>query len=75
MKGLIIKGIGGFYYVMTQEGEVVEAKGRGIFKKDKITLLVGDEVEIQMTDRDGARVSSTAYFPGKTNLPGRPYPM
>ena len=55
MKGLIIKGIGGFYYVMTQEGEVVEAKGRGIFKKDKITLLVGDEVEIQMTDRDGAK--------------------
>ena len=55
MKGLIIKGIGGFYYVMTQEGEVVEAKGRGIFKKDKITLLVGDEVEIQMTDRDNAK--------------------
>ena len=75
MKGLIIKGIGGFYYVMTQEGEVVEAKGRGIFKKDKITLLVGDEVEIQMTDRDNAKGVINGVFPGKTNLPGRPYPM
>ena len=68
MKGLIIKGIGGFYYVMTQEGEVVEAKGRGIFKKDKITLLVGDEVEIQMTDRDGAKGVINSIFPRKNQF-------
>lgn len=68
MKGLIIKGIGGFYYVMTQEGEVVGAKGRGIFKKDKITLLVGDEVEIQMTDRDGAKGVINSIFPRKNQF-------
>ena len=68
MKGLIIKGRGGFYYVMTQEGEVVEAKGRGIFKKDKITLLVGDEVEIQMTDRDGAKGVINSIFPRKNQF-------
>lgn len=68
MKGLIIKGIGGFYYVMTQEGEVVEAKGRGIFKKDKITLLVGDEVEIQMTDRDNAKGVINSIFPRKNQF-------
>lgn len=68
MKGLIIKGIGGFYYVMTQEGEIVEAKGRGIFKKDKITLLVGDEVEIQMTDRDGAKGVINSIFPRKNQF-------
>ncbi len=51
MKGLIIKGIGGFYYVKTDEG-IIEAKGRGIFKKDGITLCVGDEVEAEIIDRD-----------------------
>ena len=41
MKGLIIKGIGGFYYVKTAIG-LLQAKGRGIFKKEGITLAVGD---------------------------------
>ena len=45
MTGLITKGIGGFYYVLT-EGRIIEAKGRGIFKKDGITLAVGDLVEL-----------------------------
>ncbi len=53
---------------MTQEGEVVEAKGRGIFKKDKITLLVGDEVEIQMTDRDNAKGVINSIFPRKNQF-------
>ena len=32
MKGYIVKGIGGFYYVKTKEG-VIECKPRGIFRK------------------------------------------
>lgn len=47
MKGLIMKGIGGFYYVKTAEG-VFQAKGRGIFKKEGITLAVGDIVDIEV---------------------------
>ncbi|MBQ8562517.1 MAG: ribosome small subunit-dependent GTPase A [Firmicutes bacterium] len=49
MTGLITKGIGGFYYVLTEEG-IIEAKGRGIFKKDGITLAVGDIVELERTE-------------------------
>lgn len=49
MTGLITKGIGGFYYVLTDEG-MIEAKGRGIFKKDGITLAVGDMVELEKTE-------------------------
>ena len=49
MKGLIQKGIGGFYYVQTEAG-LIEAKGRGIFKKDGITLAVGDFVDIDLID-------------------------
>jgi len=57
MRGLIIKGIGGFYYVKTAEG-VFQAKGRGIFKKDGITLTVGDVVDIEVLD-DGDAVINT----------------
>ena len=49
MRGLIRKGIGGFYYVQTEAG-LIEAKGRGIFKKDGTTLAVGDRVEIDIID-------------------------
>lgn len=42
-EGKIIKGIGGFYYVETADA-VFECKARGIFRKEKITPLVGDNV-------------------------------
>ena len=53
MEGLIIKGIGGFYYVKTADG-VYQTRGRGIFKKDGVTLMVGDNVDMEvLPDGDG----------------------
>lgn len=53
MRGLITKGIGGFYYVRTEQG-VIQTRGRGIFRKDGISPMVGDEVEIEiLEDGDG----------------------
>jgi ribosome biogenesis GTPase len=53
MRGLIIKGIGGFYYVKTESG-IIQTRGRGIFKKDGTTLMVGDNVEFEvLEDGDG----------------------
>ena len=49
MNGLIVKGIGGFYYIKTEIG-LIEAKGRGIFRKQGITLCVGDRVEVSLLD-------------------------
>ena len=46
MTGYITKGIGGFYYVKTSEG-IVECKPRGIFRKQKITPVAGDEVTLE----------------------------
>lgn len=43
--GRIIKGIGGFYYVDTADG-VFECRARGVFRKEKITPLVGDHVRV-----------------------------
>ena len=31
MKGKIIRGIGGFYYVQAEDGEVYECRAKGIF--------------------------------------------
>ncbi|WP_335870673.1 ribosome small subunit-dependent GTPase A [Bacillus sp. 2205SS5-2] len=45
-KGKIIKALSGFYYV--QDGDrVVQCRGRGVFRKNKITPLVGDYVVFQ----------------------------
>ena len=49
MRGKIIKGIAGFYYVYTELG-LAECKAKGIFRKDNLKPLVGDDVEIQITN-------------------------
>ena len=49
LKGIITKGIGGFYYVEVANA-TYECKARGIFRKNKITPLVGDSVEISVND-------------------------
>ncbi len=49
IKGKIIKGIGGFYYVEADD-TIYECKARGNFRKQKITPLVGDNVEISVNE-------------------------
>ena len=44
-EGIILKGVGGFYYVKTSNG-IYECKARGIFRKKEITPLPGDKVII-----------------------------
>lgn len=50
MYGKIIKGIAGFYYVNVENCGVIECKAKGIFRKEKIKPLVGDNVEIDIID-------------------------
>ena len=45
-EGKIVKALSGFYYVFS-EGKIIQCSGRGIFRKNKITPLVGDEVVFQ----------------------------
>jgi ribosome biogenesis GTPase len=42
-EGIIVKGIGGFYYIK-QGNKIFECKARGKFRNKKITPLVGDYV-------------------------------
>ncbi len=48
MQGKIVKGIAGFYYVHVVESGVYECKAKGIFRKEKVKPLVGDNVEIEV---------------------------
>ena len=54
LQGKIIKGIGGFYYVDTENG-IYECRARGIFRKDKITPLVGDRVKMSIVDEESKK--------------------
>ena len=52
MKGKIIKGIGGFYYIKTDE-EIIECKARGKFRHKSLKPMVGDNVEILIENGKG----------------------
>lgn len=49
LDGIIIKGIGGFYYVEAA-GEIYECKARGVFRKSGIKPLAGDRVSISINE-------------------------
>lgn len=64
-KGKIIKGIGGFYYVDADDS-IYECKARGNFRKQGITPLVGDDVEI--TINENAENTIDAILPRKNEM-------
>lgn len=47
--GIIVKGVGGFYYVDTTNG-IYECRARGAFRNKNITPLVGDMVQIDVDE-------------------------
>ncbi|ADL34720.1 ribosome small subunit-dependent GTPase A RsgA [Butyrivibrio proteoclasticus B316] len=68
MKGRILKGIAGFYYVETYEEKVYECKAKGIFRKTNLKPLVGDDVEIDIIDEEKKLGNITEIFPRKNQL-------
>jgi ribosome biogenesis GTPase len=67
IKGVILKGIGGFYYVDTEEG-IFECRARGIFRKEGIVPTVGDYVEITVLDALDKKGSLDTIYDRKTEL-------
>ena len=73
MQGKIIKGIAGFYYVYAKkdgasEGVVYECKAKGIFRKDNIKPLVGDDVELDVIDEEKSIGNIVKILPRKNAL-------
>ncbi len=71
MRGRIVKGIAGFYYVETMDECVYECKAKGIFRKSGIKPIVGDYVEIEVIDREKALGNISDVLP-RTNSLYRP---
>jgi ribosome biogenesis GTPase len=69
LKGKIIKGIAGFYYVHSPETNLIyECKAKGIFRNQKIKPLVGDDVEIDTEDQPLGNGTITRILPRKNEL-------
>lgn len=68
MQGKIIKGIAGFYYVDVPSEGVYECKAKGIFRKENTKPLVGDDVEIEITDAKDYEGNIVKLLPRKSVL-------
>ena len=68
MKGKIIKGIAGFYYVHDGVGAVYECKAKGVFRSRNIKPLVGDDVEITVLDEKERKGNIETILPRRNRL-------
>ncbi len=68
MKGKIIKGISGFYYVHAAEAGIYQCRAKGIFRNRNVKPLVGDDVEFDITDEADKEGSIVAIEPRKNEL-------
>ena len=68
MKGKIIKGIAGFYYVHVNGKGIYECKAKGIFRNRKIKPLVGDDVFLDSLDENDMKGNITEILPRRNAL-------
>ena len=68
MRGKIIKGIAGFYYVYVEGRGTYECKAKGIFRKDHKKPLVGDDVEADVLDEEAMLGNIREILPRKSAL-------
>lgn len=66
-QGIIIKGIGGFYYVEA-DGLIYECKARGVFRKEKVTPMCGDNVIISINEEEKAENTIDRILPRRSFL-------
>ena len=67
MQGLIVENISNLYKIKVQN-KTYEANARGKFKKEEITPVVGDEVEIQILDEENKKAVIEKIEPRTTYI-------
>ncbi len=68
MQGKIIKGIAGFYYVHVEGQGIYECKAKGIFRKEHVKPLVGDNVDMDVLDERDRLGNIRRILPRKSAL-------
>ncbi len=64
--GLLLKGVGSFYEVLTEYGGIMTSKARGAFRREGIVPTVGDRVLIERREQGYAQL--TEILPRKNCL-------
>ena len=68
MQGKIIRGIGGFYYVQTDNLGVLECKAKGVFRNLKVKPLVGDDVRVDVLSEEKGLGNIRQILPRRNQL-------
>lgn len=73
MQGKIVKGIAGFYYVYAKKetedyGHIYECKAKGIFRKENIKPLVGDNIILDVLNEDSRTGNIEQILPRSSEL-------
>lgn len=68
MKGRIVKGIAGFYYVYIEEMGLYECKAKGVFRKEHLKPLVGDYAEVDVLSEEPKCGNITEIYPRRNSL-------
>ncbi len=69
LTGKIIRSLGGFYNVYASDDKIYPCKPRGIFRKNKVTPLVGDTVKISHIEDETASID---FIEDRKNVLVRP---
>ncbi len=67
-QGKIVKGIAGFYYVYVAGSGLYECKAKGVFRKQKLKPLVGDNVQIDVISEEEMTGNVADILPRKNAL-------
>lgn len=68
MQGKIIKGIAGFYYVHVEGSGIYECRAKGIFRKENIRPLVGDDVQMDVISEEEHTGNVAEILPRRNEL-------
>lgn len=68
MQGKILKGISGFYYVHVAESGIYECKAKGVFRRQNLKPLTGDNAEIAVIDEEEKTGNVEKILPRKNEL-------
>ncbi|MCR4791392.1 MAG: ribosome small subunit-dependent GTPase A [Lachnospiraceae bacterium] len=67
MNGKIIRGVGGFYYVVSGS-QTYECRAKGAFRKEGLKPLVGDDCRIDVIDEAAKTGNVTELLPRRNSL-------
>lgn len=67
-KGLIIKSLGGFFYVKLTDGRIISCRAKGGFRNSGETPFVGDRVDIRIVSEELSEGYVEKIYPRKNKI-------